>query len=142
MVKFRRATVLLAEDNPDEVEIARRALKRSQLNCELLVARDGEEALRMLGELQHSLPDLMLLDLNLPKVSGLQVLGQLRANPCFAGLPVVVMSASVREEDVTTSYELGANTYIQKPVLFDRFVEVLDILGRYWFEVARLPRAV
>lgn len=87
-------------------------------------------------------PDFVLLDLNLPKVGGLQVLQQMRSDGRLAAVPVVVLSASAREEDVRQSYELGANTYVQKPVVFERFVEALEVLGKYWFELARLPRAL
>jgi two-component system response regulator len=139
-VKFRRSILLLAEDNPDDVEITRRALKRVQLSCDLIVTRDGQEALQRLLCEDEAPPDLALLDINLPKVSGLQVLAQIRCQRRLAGLPVVMMSASAREEDVLQSYELGANTYIQKPVAFEQFLTALEIFGRYWFEVARLVR--
>ena len=138
MNKFRRATIFLAEDNPDDVEITRRAFKRSRLGCELVVARDGEEALRMLTEGER--PDFVLLDINLPKVTGLEVLTRIRADGRLTGLPVVVMSISDREEDVVRSYALGANSYIQKPVVFEEFLEALKVMTSYWFEVARLPR--
>ena len=139
MNKFRRATIFLAEDNPDDVEITKRAFKRSRLGCELVVARDGEEALRLLTE-GAVRPDFVLLDINLPKLDGLQVLERVRAEERLAGLPIVVMSVSDREEDVRRSYELGANSYIQKPVVFEKFIEALEIMGSYWFGVARLPR--
>ncbi len=139
MQRFRRATVLLAEDNPDDVEITRRAFRRSRLGCELVVARDGEEALRLLAE-ESVRPDFVLLDINLPKIDGLAVLAKIRAEERLAGLPVVVMSASHLEEDVLMSYKLGANSYIQKPVVFEKFMEALAVLGSYWFDVARLPR--
>jgi len=139
-VRFRRASVLLAEDSPDDVEITRRALKRVQLGCELVVTRDGEEVLLRLLDPHEAPPDLLLLDINLPKVNGLQVLAEVRRQSSLAGLPVVMMSASAREEDVKQSYQLGANTYIQKPVVFDQFLASLEVFGRYWFEVARLPR--
>lgn len=141
-VRVRRALVLLAEDNPDDVEITRRALGRVRLGCELLVMRDGEAALARLMSQDERVPDLAILDINLPKFDGLQVLAKVRREPRLAGLPVVMMSASAREEDVAQSYELGANTYIQKPVVFDEFLAALEVFGRYWFEVARLPRAL
>jgi two-component system response regulator len=139
--KFRRATVLLAEDSPDDVEITRRAFKRCRLSCELLVARDGEEALKTLRAAKP-LPDFALLDINLPRLSGFQVLEGIRADPCLRVLPVIVLSASAREEDVFKSYDLGANSFIQKPVVFDAFLETLEVLFKYWFQISRLPRSL
>jgi two-component system response regulator len=143
--RFRRAKVLLAEDNPDDVEIARRALKRNKQPIDLIVTRDGQEAIDVLkrqaeGRRYCDL-DLILLDINLPKFTGLEVLGGLRADLRFRGVPVVMLSASANEDDVRRSYELGANSYVQKPVVFDEFVETLGVITRYWFEVARVPQA-
>jgi len=138
--RFRQWTIFLAEDNPDDIEITRRALTRSHLGCELIVARDGVEALTMLRDESLRL-DFALLDINLPKLNGLQVLEQVRLDPRLKTLPIVVLSASDREEDVRRAYELGANSYIQKPVVFEKFVAVLEVLGQYWFEIARLPRS-
>jgi two-component system response regulator len=137
--KFHRATILIAEDNLDDIEITRRAFSRRRLSCDLVVARDGEEALNLLCE-QPRVPDLVLLDINLPRLSGLQVLERIRANQRFAAMPIIMLSASAREEDVRESYEKGANTYIQKPVVFEQFLEALAVLETYWFNVARLPR--
>ncbi|HEY4686378.1 MAG TPA: response regulator [Dehalococcoidia bacterium] len=140
MNRFRRATIFLAEDNPDDIEIARRAFKRAGLGSELIVARDGEEALRLLAD-ERLRPDFVLLDIKLPKIDGFEVLAQIRASERHAALPVVVMSASSREEDVLRSYQLGGNSYVQKPVVFQEFMEALEIMGSYWFKVARLPRS-
>jgi DNA-binding response OmpR family regulator len=107
----------------------------------LVVARDGEQAIRVLRD-RRPVPDFVLLDLNLPKINGLQVLQQIRADERLACVPVVILSASGREEDIERSYALGANTYVQKPVVFDRFVEAVELLNRYWFDLARLPRAL
>jgi two-component system response regulator len=137
--QLRLARIFLAEDNQNEVEITRRALKRGRLGCELIVARDGEEALDMLRR-PETQPHLVLLDINLPKVSGLEVLQRMRADPCCVALPVIMLSASNRHKDVARSYELGASSYIQKPVVFEDFVGALEVLYRYWFELARLPR--
>jgi CheY-like chemotaxis protein len=138
--KFRRLTVFLAEDNPDDIEIAKRAFKRSKLGYDLVIARDGEEALKKLKEASFH-PDFVLMDINLPKLTGLQVLERVRKEKRLIGVPFVMLSASDREEDVRASYELGANSYIQKPVAFEDFVETLAVLEKYWFEVARLPRS-
>jgi len=138
--KFRRLTVFLAEDNPDDIEIARRAFKRSKLGCDLVIARDGEEALKKLSEPSFH-PDFAIMDINLPKLTGLQVLERVRKEKRLIGVPFVMLSASDREEDVRASYELCANSYIQKPVVFEDFVETIAVLEKYWFEVARLPRS-
>jgi two-component system response regulator len=139
--QLRLAKIFLAEDNPDDLEITLRALKRGRLGCELIVARDGEEALDILRR-PEVMPHIALLDINLPKLSGLEVLEKIRREPCGASLPVIMLSASNRHEDVLRSYELGANSYIQKPVVFDDFVDALAVLYKYWFELARLPRSL
>ncbi len=148
MRRFRAIQVLIVEDNPDDVEITRRAFRKSQMASELLVARDGQEVIDLLvegrpdpGMARTPRPDLVLLDINLPKVNGLEVLERIRASERLAAIPVVMLSASDRDEDVLRSYRLGANSYIQKPVSFDRFLETLTVLAEYWFEVATLPRA-
>ena len=144
MRRFRPIQVLLVEDNVDDVEITRRALNKTSVTSELLVVRDGKEALDALFQGQTDRasgpgPDFVLLDINLPKVNGFEVLRQIRAREELSTLPVVMLTASAREEDVMRSYQLGANTFIQKPVVFDQFLETLAVLGRYWFEVATLP---
>lgn len=141
MNQLRLARIFLAEDNLDDVEITQRALKRGHLSCELVVARDGEEALEMLRA-PEARPHIALLDINLPKVSGLEVLERIRGEKCCDSLPVIMLSASNRHEDVQKSYKLGANSYIQKPVAFEQFIDALELLYRYWFELACLPRAL
>lgn len=105
---------------------------------ELTIARDGHEAVELLRR-THNPPELVLLDIKLPRISGHDVLRQVRADGMLAALPVVMLSASQRQEDVVESYRLGANSYIQKPVAFGRFQEILEIFATYWFEVATLP---
>ncbi len=148
MRRFSAIQVLIVEDNPDDVEITRRAFSKSRMASELIVARDGQEVIDLLIEERVNAdrpvagrPDLVLLDINLPKVNGLEVLTRIRASERLAAIPVVMLSASGRDEDVLRSYRLGANSYIQKPVGFDRFLETLAVLAEYWFEVAALPRA-
>jgi len=149
MQRFRPLRILVVEDNPDDVEITRRAFKQSSAPNELVVARDGRAVLDLLfgsgsdGTGGPPLrPDLVLLDINLPKVNGFEVLEQIRADDAVSMIPVVMLTASVREEDVIRSYGLGANSYIQKPLVFESFLRVLGVLGEYWFEVVTLPRAV
>lgn len=139
--------ILLVEDNPADVEIARRALRESSRPVELIVVRDGEEALDYLVRrtspdgVPWRHPDLILLDLNLPRLSGLDVLRQVRADAGLRSVPVVVLTTSRRDEDVRQTYAAGANTYIEKPQDFGRFVEVLQTIQRYWLATALLPPA-
>ena len=138
--------ILLVEDNPDDVEITRRALTRSRLANDLHVTRDGQEALDFLFRLGQygngadtPRPDLILLDLNLPKVNGIEVLERIRANEHVSIIPVIMLTASEREEDVARSYKLGSNTYISKPVEFEKFLHAIELIGEYWIVVATLP---
>jgi CheY-like chemotaxis protein len=134
---IRTRVVLLVEDNPDDVELARRAFERSDCVREMVVACDGEEALRYLladaaAGRARALPDVVLLDLNLPGIGGLEVLRRLRADDRTRLLPVVVLTSSDEEADILSSYDLGANSFIRKPVDFVRFVEAARHLGLYW----------
>jgi len=138
--------ILLVEDNPADVKITQRALKESGLAVELIVVRDGEEAVDYLlrqgphaADQQWRSPDLILLDLNLPKMSGREVLQRVRSTPNLRSVPVVVLTTSRRMEDVAATYAAGANTYIEKPEDFQRFVHVLQTIHRYWLDMALLP---
>jgi CheY-like chemotaxis protein len=138
--------ILLVEDNPDDVLITRRALERSRVANDLHVARDGQEAMDFLfrdGAFGPDTPrpDLILLDVNLPKANGMEVLSRIRANDETSFIPVIMLTASNRDEDVVKSYKLGSNTYIQKPVEFEKFLHALDVLGQYWIVIATLPTA-
>ncbi len=149
MERFKPVQILLVEDNLDDVEITRRALRKSRVANDVQVARDGEEALEFLfrdatdgdGDGARK-PDLILLDLNLPKVNGIEILERVRASGRLdlSTIPVIMLTASDREEDVVKSYQLGSNTYIQKPVEFDKFLHALEVLGQYWIVIATLPR--
>jgi len=140
--------ILLVEDNSRDVALTRRALKKSNIVNEVVVARDGVEALDYLfgigthaGRDMTVMPQLILLDLKLPKLDGLQVLQRLRADERTGRLPVVVFTSSSEEEDMVKSYDLGANSYVRKPVDFDQFLEATKQLGLYWLvlnEVAPL----
>ena len=132
-------TILLVEDNPDDVELTRRAFRKNKLLNELVVASDGPAALDYLfGTGEHAgrdlsvAPAVVLLDLKLPKIDGLEVLRRLRAAPRTRLLPVVVLTTSREEQDLIKSYSLGANSYIVKPVDFDKFIEAVGKLGLYW----------
>ena len=128
-------TILLVEDNADDEQLTLRAMRQSDIPNMIRVARDGAEALdKLFGEGQH-LPDLVLLDLKLPKVSGLEVLQKIRADDRTKTLPVVVLTSSDEERDIVESYELGANSYIRKPVDFDQFIDSVRQLGLYWLSM-------
>jgi two-component system response regulator len=124
-------TIILVEDNPDDERLTIRALRRGNIANEILVARNGEEALIMVLN-ADPLPSVVLLDLKLPKVDGLEVLRQIRANERTHLLPVVVLTSSSEERDIVDSYNLGANSYVRKPVEIEKFTEAVRQLGLYW----------
>ena len=128
----RAKSILLVEDNPDDVELTRRAFHRNKILNEVIVATDGEEALTYLMAPDNPKPAFVLLDLKLPKVSGLDVLRQMRASERTKRLPVVVLTSSNEERDIVTSYDLGANSFVRKPVDFAEFLEAVRQLGIYW----------
>jgi two-component system response regulator len=138
--------ILLVEDNPDDEELAMLALKQGNILNEVVVARDGVEALDYLfatgqhaGRDPSRLPQLVLLDLKLPRQDGLEVLRRLRADPRTQLIPVVVLTCSSEEEDVVASYRLGANSYVRKPVEFHRFADAVRQLGLYWLLLNEAP---
>jgi two-component system response regulator len=136
-------TILLVEDNADDEQLTLRAMRQSDIPNIIRVARDGAEALdKLFGPGQDRLPDLVLLDLKLPKVNGLEVLEKIRANERTKTLPVVVLTSSDEERDIVESYELGANSYIRKPVDFDQFIDAVRQLGLYWLSMNRTGDAV
>ena len=131
--------ILLIEDNPDDVELTRLALRETDLPMRMIVARDGVEAVEaLLGE-DAIHPQLVLLDLKLPKLNGLDVLSRMRADDRTRNLPVVVLTSSLEDEDLAKCYALGANSYVRKPVDFARFVDVVNRLGIYWLVLNELP---
>jgi len=138
--------IMLVEDNQDDEELTLLALKESKILNEVFVARDGAEALDYLfaagqfaGRDTSTLPQLILLDLKLPKISGLEVLERLRSDPHTRYIPVVVLTSSSEEEDILASYRLGANSYVRKPVEFHRFADAVRQLGMYWLLVNEAP---
>jgi len=139
---LKPVSILLVEDNPDDVEITRRALERGQVKNHLLVARDGEEALDILfsrRDADGALPGLILLDLNLPKVDGREVLRAIKSDRRLKLIPVIALTTSTREEDVLRTYDLGVNTFISKPVQFEDFIKVVATIRDYWILIATLP---
>jgi two-component system, response regulator len=138
----RNRTILLVEDNPDDVELTRRALARSNIASDLVVARDGAEALDYLFSARgddHPLPQLVLLDLKLPKVDGLEVLQRVREDKRTKLLRIVVLTSSNEDEDKLRSYDLGASSFVRKPLDFGEFVEAARQLGQYWLVLNEPP---
>ena len=138
--------ILLIEDNPDDVKLTLRALKKSNILNEVVVAQDGVEALDYLfGTGEHAgrdtrvVPQLVLLDLKMPKLDGLEVLQRLRNDARTKLLPVVVLTTSSEDKDRIESYKLGANSYVRKPVDFDKFVDAVRQLGLYWLVLNEAP---
>ncbi len=144
----RGKTILLVEDNPDDEALTLRALRRNRIANEVVVARDGVEALEYLfgtgryeGRDPHDRPQVVLLDLKLPKVDGLEVLKRMRAEELTRRVPVVVLTSSSEERDIVDSYDLGANSYVRKPVDFEQFMEAVRQLGMYWLLLNEVPQA-
>lgn len=138
--------ILLVEDNPDDIDLTIRALKKNNIVNELIIAHDGVEALDYLfgtgafaGRDLSDMPQVILLDLKLPKINGLEVLQQLRADERTRFLPVVVLTSSREEQDIVASYNFGANSYVRKPVDFTEFTEAVRQLGLYWFLLNQSP---
>ncbi|MDQ3841111.1 MAG: response regulator [Actinomycetota bacterium] len=139
--------ILLVEDNPDDEVLTRRALKKNNIGNEVIVARDGAEALDYLfatgtyeGRDPSIMPQVVLLDLKLPKVDGLEVLRRIRANERTKLLPVVILTSSKEQRDLVDGYGYGANSYIRKPVDFAQFVEAVRQLGLYWLVLNETPQ--
>jgi len=133
--------ILLVEDDPDHEALTIRALKKSNMVNDVRVARDGEEAINLLLGPNAIKPQVILLDLKLPKLDGLEVLKRIRENDATRTLPVVVLTSSDEERDVVRSYQLGVNSYIRKPVNFNDFAEATRQLGMYWLVLNECPPA-
>ncbi len=137
--------ILLVEDNPDDVELTLHALKKSNILNPVDVVRDGQEAVDYLfyqGKYSHSthkMPQLILLDLKLPKVDGIEILNKLKSDRKRKLIPVVVLTSSKEESDLVRSYDIGVNSYIRKPVDFDQFVETVKQVGFYWLLINEQP---
>lgn len=148
-MKHSEKIILLVEDNPDDELLTLMAFKDNKITNEVVVVRDGEEALDYLfgtGRYQNRdldiQPQVVLLDLKLPKVDGLEVLQKIRSNPITKILPVVILTSSKEEVDIVNSYQLGANSYIRKPVDFEQFSEAIKQLGLYWLVLNESPSEI
>ncbi len=132
-------TILLVEDNPDDIDLMLRAFKKNKIVNKIVIARDGEEALEQLFGENAVKPAFVLLDLKLPKINGLEVLRQIRSNEKTKLYPVVILTCSTEQSDLNSAYELGANSYIKKPVNFEAFIEAVHKLGMYWLILNEPP---
>ena len=139
-------TILMADDDEDDCMLAREALAESRLANELYIVNDGEELMDYLhhrglyaNKSSAPRPNLILLDLNMPKKDGREALREIKADPHLRKIPVVILTTSKAEEDVYSTYDLGANSFIIKPVTFTSLVEVMRTIGKYWFEIVELP---
>jgi two-component system, chemotaxis family, response regulator Rcp1 len=134
--------ILLVEDNPADVALTKRALKSGKVPYNVHVANDGADALAFLHDVENEQaprPDLVLLDLNMPRVSGQEVLEKIKSNEKLASIPVVVLTTSRDEEDIAKTYKLHANSFITKPVDWQEFINVARLIEEYWFSVVKLP---
>lgn len=143
---MNQKTILLVEDNSDDIQLTKRALKRNNITNHLVVLNDGVEALEYLLEAvnrtepgPNPLPSVVLLDLKLPRMDGLELLREIRANERLKRLPVVLLTSSREQQDVLKSYDLGVNSYIRKPVDFEQFMDAIHCLGLYWLLLNETP---
>ena len=138
--------ILLVEDNPSDIDLTKRAFEKEHITNTLVIAEDGQEALDYIfgtgtyaGRDISQVPMLILLDLKLPKISGLEVLKRIRSTEKIKRLPIVILTSSKEEQDVAASYDLGANSYIRKPIDFNQFMEAIKYLGLYWLVINEPP---
>jgi CheY-like chemotaxis protein len=141
-------TIVLADDDPDDRQLTEDAFSENRLANQLHCVEDGEELMDYLNRRgkyeslrNEPLPGLILLDLNMPRKDGREALKEIKASPNLRRIPIVVLTTSKAEEDIVRSYDLGVNSYVTKPVTFKSLVELVKVLGRYWFEVVELPPA-
>ena len=144
--KSRTINILMAEDDPDDQLLVREALAESKCNNMICFVRDGVELMDYLNRRdgfadieKNPFPDLILLDLNLPRMDGREVLKAIKADPKLCGIPVVVLTTSKAEKDILGCYTLGASSFITKPIKYSEFVRVMSTLGEYWASIVRLP---
>jgi two-component system, chemotaxis family, response regulator Rcp1 len=141
MHRNRPAEILLVEDNRGDVLLTRKAFQSAQIENRLSVAESGEAALERLRDEAQALPDLILLDLNLPRMSGREVLGQIKADARWRHIPVIILSSSAAEQDIARSYALHANAYVVKPVDLDSFRAAISTIEQFFFFLVELPEA-
>jgi CheY-like chemotaxis protein len=143
MATYRAIEILLVEDNPGDVRLTQEALKENKIRNMLHVAKDGVEAMyflrRMKGHEKAPRPDLILLDLNLPKKDGREVLAEIKTDETLRSIPVVILTTSAAEDDVAKSYAMHANCYVRKPIDLNRFIEVVKVIENFWLSIVELP---
>lgn len=145
-METRKIDILLVEDNPDDADLTIRALKKNGLASSIIHLQDGEEALDFIfckgvysGRVFGEMPKLLILDLKMPKVDGIEVLRQVKSDSRTRAMPVVLFTSSSEERDITKSYQSGVNSYIVKPVEFESFVKVVSNVGLYWLSLNQIP---
>lgn len=145
LAEMMPADILLVEDNPGDIRLTKEALKEGKISNTLNIVMDGVEAMTFLRQegkyVDAKRPDIILLDLNLPKKDGREVLQEIKSDPSLKRIPVVILTTSRAEEDIIKSYDLHANCYITKPVDFEKFVNVVKSIENFWFTVVHLPRS-
>jgi CheY-like chemotaxis protein len=145
VMKVKPNTILIADDDPDDRIMAREALFKAQASSNVIFVEDGEDLMDYLNgrgkyeDKDQPYPDLILLDLNMPKKNGHEALKEIKADTRFRTIPVVVLTTSKEEEDICRTYKLGVNSFITKPVTFESLVNTMKIIGKYWFEIVELP---
>ena len=139
-IKCQEVEILLVEDNPGDIRLMQEALKEAKVSNSVIIARDGQEAVDYLFEHRdENVPDLILLDINLPKLSGFEVLKQIKADEKLKIIPVVIVTSSSSEDDVLQSYRHYANCFVTKPLDMDQFVKVVSAVDNFWLTIAKLP---
>lgn len=143
MAVFRAIEILLVEDNPGDVRLTQEALKENKIRNNLHVAKDGVEAMLFLrqinGHKDAPRPDLILLDLNLPKKDGREVLAEIKTDEKLRAIPVVILTTSDAEDDVAKAYQMYANCYVRKPIDLNRFIDVVKVIENFWLSIVELP---
>jgi len=143
MAEPKRIDILLVEDDPGDVELTKEGLQDAKMLVTLHVVEDGEKALRFLRKeapyTEAVRPDIILLDLNMPKKSGQETLAEIKADPALRSIPVVILTTSEAESDIVRCYDLGANCYIPKPISFEAFTRVVAMIEEFWFTIVKMP---
>lgn len=134
--------ILLVEDNPDDEKLTLRALKKSNVANPVIVARDGQQAIDYLSDPGKQLPAIILLDIKLPRISGLEVLKRVRADARTKFVPVIILTSSKEDSDLIAGYNFGCNSYLRKPVDFDKFIDAVGQLGLYWLVINEPPPSI
>lgn len=137
MNQLKAITVLLVDDDPEDIEMTMEVLKMQKIKLDIATANDGVEAMQYLNSNAQKLPDLILLDLNMPRKNGHEVLNEIKNNEAYRHIPVIILTSSKACEDIDASYHRGANCYISKPVGFDEFKKVVEAINNFWFSVVK-----